>query len=977
MSTAPRPLLRPPRRIIVVASCLALLAGLVFAPAAVSESPQQSDTGRPPALVASAERPAAHQVAEANSPVGVTGISVNTSPAADPATGFSTDYGPVAVDYSSRKVTARFAESVVFDRLELVSSLPSTRITAANWSIWVSEDNTKFTEVSGWTLDQIADGARLRHVFTGFKARARYVKVTTNFTDAAFTFVLNKPMTDFLVTPAIPMRAMYIRPDWNPATGRASYLAERLGAGAFDTHATSYVIDFFGHRMQPEQIQVFAAVSTTRQDKEHYELYSSDNNLLYTPVQGWDLTSTVVNGRVVHTFTGINVSAKYFKIHSTFDAGAYNMKIDDAILDIRVTGKPEPVDDEGQLQVDSQRWITTDASFPDVDDPTKMNAQAPSIVRAGNGDILLAFNTSMDGNPGGIRMMRSTDNGVTWGSSSVFRNPEYFPAGAAVQARGFTALPDGTLLFHFGEAINHSRFNNREGVQFVARSTDNGHTWTGMDQPIQLPADLRQPFEPGAPIFRAASGVLLFPIWGVQRLHPDWEHESDASESGVLRSFDGGMTWSDYQVVGDDEFATPQFPPFTTTPMGMGSSEMSLQQLPGGRIVAWLRHDGVTDGKRWQQWRSYSDDDGATWSTPEPTDQFQAAGWVRPAPCSGFLTGGRTKFIYAGRDHDKTRMTFSYDNGVSWHGTVPLQGPPEYVGSQGALTGEPDYLPLDDSSFLVVWQVTRDSSGLIGPGEEAEPFRIYANVITDSAPADCDARADDVVALQNRTARFTIDRADRDDWSWVWAAKPADHPWNEPVVQVAKSEATALGCRSDQPLALRQKGSSTRLILGRSLLAAGVHRGDALELYNPTMKDQPVSVGYIDMDAYPTGRVLANFSRACRPSRLIFDFSGRSLGLDVAIRPGKAVQSISLTNLYGSSRLTANNYTVLSSPDNVTFTPANGWTMTKTVVDGHEVHTFSGLHITDRYVKIAQSTTNTAFTFVIDDPSNDIVVKQG
>jgi hypothetical protein len=137
----------------------------------------------------------------------------------------------------------------------------------------------------------------------------------------------------------------------------------------------------------------------------------------------------------------------------------------------------------------------------------------------------------------------------------------------------------------------------------VARSTDGGTTW---GEPVVVGSamvdhetdEVWRSFRAGhivahGQILELPDGDLLAPVYGV--------FPGDAAHSAsVVRSTDGGLTWpaAGEVVLGrkpDTEYLEPV-----------------LTLLPGGQVVALLRTDGEAMLVR-------SDDNGFTWSSPEPS----------------------------------------------------------------------------------------------------------------------------------------------------------------------------------------------------------------------------------------------------------------------------------------------------------------------------------------------------------------------
>ncbi|MER7334205.1 MULTISPECIES: sialidase family protein [unclassified Micromonospora] len=615
--------------------------------------------------------------------------------------------------------------------------------------------------------------------------------------------------------------------------------------------------------------------------------------------------------------------------------------------------------------------VTGPHTFPDAGGGV-LQAQRPALTQAPNGDLLAAFNTSGDAHPGGqLRMIRSSDSGRTWGPSTVVAEPRLFGDRGSISAqRGMATLSDGTILLPYNDAVNHVNYNNRESVLFVARSTDNGHTWTGTDEPVALPIPIREAHIGGSPILELGDGTLLLPIWGALELVDGWETDPMRWRSGVLRSFDGGRTWSDYRTIAYDPNNPPQFPPFHSARYTSGANELALQDLPDGRVVAVVRYASGVGPNRGQVYLSYSSDHGATWTAPVATGQQAEALSLTIAPCTGDLPVGTSKLLMghryldaAGTRTGRAAIRSSFDGGVTWAGETFLVDPGGAT-NLGAATGEPAFHRLSDDRLLVLFQVSLNGA----------PFKIVANVVEDATdPADCRAQATDAAARATANPTVFLDRADRDRWPWPFASRKATSAATETVGDLLESHASALTCRPGDRLNLIGADGQP-LDRAATLAEAGVANGSVLRVGGDPSTGL-WRIGHSELDVFPGTRHLYGWDEACATASLALDYRGRALGLDVDLPAGHAVSAVELRDTNGSSRLVASDYRLFTSADNDTYREVPGWTFSSRVQDGRLVHRFDGLSVTDRYVKVHQRWTNTAYTFVVGDPRSDVRVE--
>ena len=159
------------------------------------------------------------------------------------------------------------------------------------------------------------------------------------------------------------------------------------------------------------------------------------------------------------------------------------------------------------------------------------------------------------------------------------QNPLLFPA------------PDGTLWLLWTAQVA-----GNQDTAIVRRriSTDAGRSWGAVETLF--------PEQPGFgtfirnPIVVTAGGDWLLPIWRCTK-PPIGAWTGDLDTSSVMRSTDGGRSWTEHAV-----------------PDSTGLVHMSLVDLGARRLVAFFR-------SRWADWvyASRSADDGRSWSSPEPT----------------------------------------------------------------------------------------------------------------------------------------------------------------------------------------------------------------------------------------------------------------------------------------------------------------------------------------------------------------------
>lgn len=240
-----------------------------------------------------------------------------------------------------------------------------------------------------------------------------------------------------------------------------------------------------------------------------------------------------------------------------------------------------------------------------------VHAYHPSLVPLGGGELLATFDLGAAPEALDYRTWaaRSRDDGRTWSlEGPLFTAPAAPPTTSSVRV---ARLPDGTL-YGFGARWRRDDpeegLTNRATLGFVPmelialRSTDGGRTWSG-------PEPLVPPLE--GPAFEICSAVVVLPEGDLlvpTSTWPGWDGTCPGGPRAVvLRSSDGGRTWSDHAVV------------FDRAAEGIVHWEHCVAPLPDGRLVATAWSRRLEPGENLPTPYSISRDRGRSWEPPCPT----------------------------------------------------------------------------------------------------------------------------------------------------------------------------------------------------------------------------------------------------------------------------------------------------------------------------------------------------------------------
>jgi hypothetical protein len=295
----------------------------------------------------------------------------------------------------------------------------------------------------------------------------------------------------------------------------------------------------------------------------------------------------------------------------------------------------------------------------------------PSVAIDGGGTMYAVCQeyTKSDGSAGNIRMMKSSDKGVTWSAIATIQSAPDKPWAAG----GNT---DGVLFV--------SWLGNPGGIK---RSLDHGATWG----PIQSTGNIIH----GTGITTSTTGLV----------HVPFNLDSQNNQLRYLRSKDNGATWDAARDIVADMgtfcySCSPRQHPIVGSaadPTGKFVAITWSSQMPGGQS-----DDDV--------WLLYSSDGGTTWTKPirvndntNASRQFES--WVAVDACGRVhvawtdLRNGMNETWYA-RSADPTKGFEANMQITDGRGSASTSFLGDYKG-----------IVVSGNDVLVVWEDTRRDSG--------------------------------------------------------------------------------------------------------------------------------------------------------------------------------------------------------------------------------------------------------------------------
>jgi len=284
----------------------------------------------------------------------------------------------------------------------------------------------------------------------------------------------------------------------------------------------------------------------------------------------------------------------------------------------------------------------------------------PSIVRASDGDLIVAIATRGDGMPSqsiAMNYVRSSDGGKTWSAPYLTSRTDKPLTGLG---ESLYRLPGGRLLRYSLELVwpaepDASRpdylslAGGRKFDSYYSISEDNGHTFS--ERKLLSDPVARDDFAQGG-IVELQNGDLIWSwgCWGAEPLN------------GFKRSTDGGLTWGPVTRAFEDP------PPGFARPVAF--NETGVAVCKDGTIVAIARVDGCPPDNDKRFWLIQSRDNGQTWTAPR---QIPIMGGSPALHCA---SSGQLWLAYRdGGLGPGLGLAVSDDNGDTWRFLYHLKEP--------------------------------------------------------------------------------------------------------------------------------------------------------------------------------------------------------------------------------------------------------------------------------------------------------------
>lgn len=284
----------------------------------------------------------------------------------------------------------------------------------------------------------------------------------------------------------------------------------------------------------------------------------------------------------------------------------------------------------------------------------------PSVAVLPDGRVMAVWFSAPSEGAASQRIVQafSSDQGRTWGEATVLQD---FAGKADFDPVLFVADKETFLFF--------SSFNPQIDIYF-RRSSDSAKTWT---EPVKIHQPNHTTRSNG---IQLSTGELLVPL-----------HTRGTKAGGVMKSSDGGQTWTRFGAVAN--------------PDGQGG-EPSIAETKSDKIHMMLRtKDGLL-------WRSISTDKGETWSPAEKTG-LTATSSASHLLCTRDGTLVLTYNPGPTPQRFPLHLRISRDEGKTWSEPTLLADRP--AKGSGWSVCYPALTELADGSLVAIWAQKKDSPG--------------------------------------------------------------------------------------------------------------------------------------------------------------------------------------------------------------------------------------------------------------------------
>ena len=333
----------------------------------------------------------------------------------------------------------------------------------------------------------------------------------------------------------------------------------------------------------------------------------------------------------------------------------------------------------------------------------------PQVATDGDGNWVAVWSSAEnpadpDGTDSDIFVSRSTDDGVTWSAAQTLNSNAGSDSGSD-WAPFVTTDSSGNCVVVWYSNDDLGATVGPDSDIFVARSTDNGVSWSAV-QALDPNADSDSGFDGPPCVMTDGSGNCVAVWYSNDDLGATVDTDYDIF---VARSTDNGASWSAVQALNSnaDSDSGPDYHPCITAD---GS---------GNWVATWYSYDdlGATVGADADVFVSSSTDNGASWSTVQAlnSNADSDSGFDGP-PC--IMTDGSGNWVTVWNSGDELGATVgpdydifvsrSTDNGVSWSTVQALNS---NAASDTGSDSTPFIITDSKGNWSTVWESDENLGG--------------------------------------------------------------------------------------------------------------------------------------------------------------------------------------------------------------------------------------------------------------------------
>ncbi|MBR5120545.1 MAG: exo-alpha-sialidase [Clostridia bacterium] len=528
------------------------------------------------------------------------------------------------VDTNTNSIGVDLGYKQSINAIRLYDSDAEVTSRANHFTLWQSDDNLNWTEISGFQFNRIIEDKKCQVLFEFSGVEARYVKVHTTKYEEEASIYLSEFTTCIRAERRIARQwkmagiAMQKENDLSPTV---TPMTQVLVQNPFSIQKGDSVGIWFGIHSEVEAIELYGN-GLDNLGKNDFALYYSNDNVTYTKIEN----VTLSRGDSTYRLTFDSVKCGYLKLYAAVD------------MNISISSVAEGLVAYSSQEVSNGYFMQSELRGADGDFYTLPDG---TLVAAYNGFASkVGSSGGTDASDATLNIITSLDGGYAWGEEQVMLEKQ--PGSLNLLNPTFIWLANGDLGLIYCEKEEAEVCNI-----YIRRSTDNGLTWGDAQRITDAPQGYTI-LPSGHRVLRLSTGRILLPVAYSATVND--VYGSDRAIGYVWYSDDEGYTW--HRSL--DALTLPH-----------AALEPSVAELQNGDILLSLR----TREER-VIYQSISTDGGLTWAQPTKTaiQSPSATNTVMTLPATGDIAlFWNNDFSTKGDERRPLTVAISTDNGLTYH----------------------------------------------------------------------------------------------------------------------------------------------------------------------------------------------------------------------------------------------------------------------------------------------------------------------